>query len=105
MIPELLLFAWKRVFAGSIAEFESFMAQNAPLNGRPYQNCLPAQDTVRVSRAKHCYLTLRNYESKDLANIKGDIFEHVDPFFGIFEEIGRIHCGILEDGSRIWKSR
>lgn len=88
IISERLIFAGRRGFASDVNDLRSLMAQTAGLSGRPYKNGLPSSDTIRLFRAKHREFSLRNYECKDLAKIKGERYEHVEPFFEILENIG-----------------
>lgn len=85
-----------------MADLKSLLFQTARLNGTPYKHGLPCDDTIRLFRAKHREITFRNYESKDLAKLKGECFEHVDPFLDIVSMIGEKHAGLLSDGDRIW---
>lgn len=64
MIAERLLFARKRGFAADVLELKLLKARIACLNGRPYKNGLPSDETIRLFRAKPRELSLRNMKRK-----------------------------------------
>ena len=85
MIVKRLLFAARRGFAVDNEDLRQMMARMATINGSPYMNGLPCNETIRTFRSKHQDIAFRDFESKDRAKLNAENFEHVDRLFEIID--------------------
>ena len=102
MIVKRLLFAARRGFAADNEDLKQMMAKMAELNGCPYKNGLPTNDTVRVFRAKHKDIAYRDSESKDRAKLNAENYEHVEKLFEIIETVHEIFPYTKDLGNLVW---
>lgn len=85
MLIQQLLYVACRKFAASFQDVKSLLAQLAELCGTQFKCVTSNDETVHLFSAQNRQLVLRNYEQEDLAKLKGEALDHVDPIFNIIK--------------------
>lgn len=101
MIVDRLLFGASRGFAMGVDDVRDMMSRIAADGRVGWKNGVPSPDAVRAFRARYRELTFRNAESKEIAKLNAENYEHVQHFFGILTDLDRKHKGLLANPNRI----
>lgn len=102
MIVERLKFGANKGFIVGYKHLREVMAQVAnDGRERTWTDCHPNSDSIRAFHAPNRDITFRNSENKEAVKLKGERFNHVEPFFSILEGVESKHPGILEEGRHI----
>ena len=102
MISDRIVFAPKRGFAMTAENLKCTILPVAADGRKGVTDGYPSDDVIRSFRARHRELTFRKSENKEVAKIRGNIYEHVKKYVDVFLIVDKQCPGMRQDPGRFW---
>lgn len=103
LIKQKMVECAQRGFAMDVRELTRIMGAIAgDGRRRGFKNGIPTGDVIRSFRARNRDITLRTFENKENAKLKGENYEDVKTYADALERIAAANDGIFDSGDRFW---